>query len=89
MRSPEPRFDLRLHRFEQIEILQLLAECLGALEFELVLLQEFEHVLHVGRRLAIVAEQSLAAAALIESRKASSMQSVNVLPSSRLEKTKG
>jgi hypothetical protein len=40
----------------------------GAVEFELVLLQEFEHVLHVGGRLAVVAEQALATAALIESR---------------------
>src|SRR5215510_3942260 len=32
-----------------------------------VLLQEFEHVLHVGGRLAVVAEQTLAAAALIAS----------------------
>src|SRR5262249_5875013 len=56
-------------RCEQIQILQLLAKCLSALKFELILLQEFEHVLHIGRPLAITAEQSLAAAALIESRK--------------------
>jgi len=30
--------------------------------------QEFEHILHVGSRLAIIAKQSLAAAALIKSR---------------------
>src|SRR5262249_50615718 len=65
---PGTELDLRLHRFEQVQILQLLAKCLAALEFELVLPEEFEHVLHVAGRLAIIAEQSLAAAALIESR---------------------
>jgi hypothetical protein len=65
---PGTELDLRLHRFEQVQILQLLAECLGALEFALILPQEFEHIPHIGSRLAIIAKQSLAAAALIKPR---------------------
>src|SRR5262249_43519469 len=49
-------------------VLQLLAEFLSAPEFELVLLQELEHVIHVRRGLAVDTEQALAAVALIKSR---------------------
>ena len=55
------QLDLRLHRLEQVQFLNFFAKALGKTELGLVFLQELQDLFDVGTRLAIIAEEPLAA----------------------------
>jgi len=60
--------DLSLHRLQQVQFLQLLAEGLRAHELRLVVAQELEHVLQVLRLVSLLVEQTLAPSLAIAAR---------------------